>query len=87
MSANVFMILNADNLSLRMRLCGNVQADQILASRQMETIQEWMNSNSLVFNPDKTKILIIKHGKEDIYKDFKLTMSGNVITLKKPAGC
>ena len=81
-SENVFMILYADDLSLKMRLCGNVQVDELLVNRQMAAIQVWMNSNQLVFNPDKTEVLIVKKSKGDIYKDFKLTMGDTQITPK-----
>ena len=82
---SVFMILYADDLSIKMRLCGNVHVDELLVNKQMSAIQDWMNANSLVFNPDKTEVLIVKKRTEDIYKDFKLTM--NTTQIKPKAAC
>ena len=45
---NVFMIIYADDLSIKMRLCGNIRVD-----KQMAAIQTWMDSNQLVFQWDE----------------------------------
>ena len=60
---NVFMIIYADDLSIKMRPCGNVKVDKILINKQMAAIQSWMNSNQLVFNSMKTELLedIVQH--------------------------
>ena len=48
---HVFMIIYADDLSIKMRLCGNVKVDKI--NKQMAAIQTWMDSNQLVFQWDE----------------------------------
>ena len=45
------MNIYADDLSIKMRLCGNVKVDKI--NKQMAAIQTWMDSNQLVFQWDE----------------------------------
>ena len=82
---NVFMILYADDLSIKMRLCGNVVLDEMMINRQMNAIQLWMDSNLLVFNDLKTEVLVVSRGKRDVYKDLKLTMRNGTVKHQKSA--
>ena len=78
----VFMIIYADDLTIKFKLVGNVQIDEILIKRQMEAIQRWMNSNKLVFNGSKTELLVVSNKRHGLYKDLKLTMDGAVVHQK-----
>ena len=78
----VFMIIYADDLTLKFRLVGNVQIDEVLIKRQMEAVQKWMNSNKLVFNGSKTELLVVSNKRHGLYKDLKLTMDGAVVHQK-----
>ena len=82
---NVFMILYADDLSIKMRLCGNVVVDELMINRQMNAVQLWMDSNLLVFNDLKTEVLIVSRGKRDVYKDLKLTMRNGSVKPQNTA--
>ena len=79
----IFMIIYADDLSIRMRLCGNIAVDEMTINRQMAAVQSWMDSNLLLFNDTKTEILVISKKNNNLYKDFKLTMRNGVVTPKK----
>ena len=60
---NVFMILYAEDLSIKMQLYGNVVVDELMINKQMNAIQLWMDANLLVFNDLKTEVLIVSRGK------------------------
>ena len=79
----IFMIIYADDLSIRMRLCGNIAVDEMTINRQMAAVQSWMDSNLLLFNDTKTEILDISKKNNNLYKDLKLTMRNGVVTPKK----
>ena len=79
------MILYAANLSIKMRLCGNVVLDEMIINRQMNAIQLWMDSNLLLFNDLKTEVLIVSRGKRDMYKDLKLTMRNGSVKHQRTA--
>ena len=79
----IFMIIYADDLSIRMRLCGNIAVDEMTINRQMAAVQTWMDSNLLLFNDQKTEILIISKKNQNIYKDLKLTMRNGIVKPKK----
>ena len=81
--SGIFMIIYADDLSIRMRLCGNVAVDELTINRQMAAIQLWMDSNLLLFNDAKTEILVISKKNHNVYKDLKLTMRNGVVSPKK----
>ena len=79
----IFMIIYADDLSIRMRLCGNIAVDEMTINRQMAAVQTWMDSNLLLFNDQKTEILVISKKNQNIYKDLKLTMRNGIVKPKK----
>ena len=66
----IFMIIYADDLSIRMRLCGNIAVDEMTINRQMAAIQAWMDSNLLLFNDQKTEILVISKRNQNVYKEL-----------------
>ena len=76
------MIIYADDLSIKMRLCGNVKVDKILIIKQMAAIQTWMDSNQLVFNGMKTELLVISRKNGD-NKDLRLTMKDGMIAPQR----
>ena len=69
------MIIYADDLSIKMRLCGKI-------NKQMAAIQTWMDSNQLVFNGMKTELLVISRKNGD-NKDLRLTMKDGMIAPQK----
>ena len=82
LSNGVFMIIYADDLTVKFKLVGNVKVDEALINKQMAAIQEWMNANKLVFNSDKTELLVISNKRHSIYKELKLTLNGVVVQQK-----
>ena len=80
---NVFMIIYADDLSIKMRLCGNIKVDEIIINKQMAAIQAWMDSNQLVFNSMKTELLVISRKNQNIYKELRLTMKDGKIAPQR----
>ena len=82
LSNGVFMVIYADDLTIKFKLLGNVKVDEALINKQMAAIQQWMNSNKLVFNSSKTELLVISNNKHKIYKELKLTMDGVVVHQK-----
>ena len=71
------MIIYADDLSIKMRLCGNIRVD-----KQMAAIQTWMDSNQLVFNGMKTELLVISRKNGD-NKDLRPTMKDGMIAPQR----
>ena len=49
----------------------------------MKCLQNWMDTNKLLFNPMKTELLVLSKKNHNIYKDLKLTMNGQTVTQKK----
>ena len=82
-SDTVFLIIYADDLSIKMRLVGIKVIDELAINTQMAKVQSWMNSNKLVFNDSKTELLVISRRSQNIYKDLRLTMKGAVIAPKR----
>ena len=82
LSNKTFMIIYADDLTIKIKLCGQLQLDEDYLNKQLSRIQEWMDANKLLFNPSKTELLVVSNRRKNIYKDLKLTMRGQVVTQK-----
>ena len=80
----LFLIIYADDLTIKVRLCGNVAVDELTINRQMNAIQLWMDANQLVFNDAKTECLLIsKKVNNNVYRDLKLTMRNGEVKPQK----
>ena len=83
LSKKTFMIIYADDLTIKIKLIGPAQLNEIYLNNQLMEVQKWMDCNKLLFNPSKTELIVISNKKDDIYKDLKLTMRGQVVTQKR----
>ena len=81
-SNRVFMVIYADDLTIKIKLCGYVQLDKKFLNRKMSSLQRWMDTNKLLFNPMKTEVLVLSNKNHNMYKDLKLTMNGQTVTQK-----
>ena len=69
----------ADDNNFKLKLSGDQNQNKIRIEEKMKEIQDYMDSNRLKLNPDKTKLMILTTKSKNMHKNMKINFGGSEI--------